>query len=107
MNEAPDYFTYFTDKPDIYKYSNPIDVQKKIFKLLGKEARIAYSPRKNKKYVIVNPETNKYIHFGEMGYEDMTKHKDEERRKRFRLRNARWANSESYSASYLSYYALW
>lgn len=106
MNEAPDYFTYFTDKPDIYKYSNPIDVQKKIFKLLGKEARIAYSPRKNKKYVIVNPETNKYIHFGEMGYEDITKHKNEKRRKRFRLKNARWANSEPYSASYLSYYAL-
>jgi len=30
---------------------------------------------------------DKKIHFGQIGYEDYTKHKDEERRKLFKLRN--------------------
>jgi hypothetical protein len=29
MDEEPDYFTYFVDKPNIHKFSSPIDVQKK------------------------------------------------------------------------------
>lgn len=107
MDEEPDYFTYFVDKPNIHKFSSPIDVQKKAFELLGKDAKIAFSPKKTKKYVIYNPITNKYIHFGEMGYSDFTKHKDKERQRRFKLRNAKWANAEPYTPSFLSYYLLW
>jgi hypothetical protein len=97
---------YETGK-DINRYSNPSMVQKLAHKLLGKEARIIISPRKDKKYRIYNPNTEKYVDFGQMMYEDFTKHKDEDRRRRFRTRNARWANSPKYSASWLSYYLLW
>jgi hypothetical protein len=95
---------YFIDKQDINKYSNPKIVQQKA-KEYG--IPIVFSPRKNKKYVIMNPDTNKYIHFGQMGYEDLTKHEDKERAKRFKLRNHRWANAPKYSASWLSYHILW
>ena len=97
---------YETGK-DIDRYSNPSLVQKRAFKLLGKDARIVLSPRKSKKYRIYNPLTNKYIDFGEMGYEDFTKHKDKERQRRFKLRNAKWADTEPYTSSFLSYYLLW
>ena len=97
---------YETGK-NLDRYSNPNVVQKKAYKLLGKEARIVISPRKDKKYRIYNPETNKYVDFGQMGYEDATKHKNLDRIRRFKLRNARWANSKPYTASFLSYYLLW
>lgn len=97
---------YETNK-DINRYSNPSTVQKLAHKLLGKEARIVISPRKNKKYRIYNPKTNKYVDFGQMLYEDYTKHKDEERRRKFKSRNARWENSPKYSPAWLSYNLLW
>lgn len=98
---------YFTTKPDIQEYSDPIEVQRRAFRLL--DARIAYSPRKNKKYRIVNPYTNKYVDFGEMGYRDGT-FKDEdqkERIRRFKLRNHKWKNADPYTPAFLSYYLLW
>jgi len=107
MDEEPDYFTYFVNKPNIHKFSSPIDVQKKAFELLGKDAKIAFSPRKTKKYRIYNPLTNKYVDFGAMFYEDFTKHRDKERQRRFKLRNAKWADAEPYTPSFLSYYLLW
>lgn len=97
---------YETGK-DINRYSNPIMVQKLAYKLLGKDAKIVISPRKDKKYRIYNPNTEKYVDFGFYGMEDFTKHKDEERRRRFKLRNARWENAPKYSASFLSYHLLW
>jgi len=95
---------YFIDKQDINKYSNPKIVQQKA-KEYG--IPIVFSPRKNKKYRIVNPETNKYIDFGEMGYKDFTLTGDEERRRLFRLRNHRWKDAPKYSSSWASYYLLW
>ena len=64
------------------------------------------STRKNKKYMILNDD-NKYIHFGDSRYEDYTKHLDENRRKKFLHRNAKWANAEPYTPAWLSYYLLW
>ncbi len=109
MNE-PDYFTYFLDKPEIYKVSDPIKVQNKAFELLGEDAKIAFSPRKNKKYVIVDPNTNKYIHFGDIRFSDFTKHKDENRRQKYLLRatniKGNWKNNP-YSPNNLSIKILW
>ena len=51
---------YFTDKEGIEKYSNPKIVQRKA-KEYGLD--VVFSPRKNKKYRIVNPETNEYVDF--------------------------------------------
>lgn len=94
----------FANKPDIDKYSDP-DIVKQKANEYG--LSVFYSPRKDKKFRILNPETNKYVDFGQMGFQDFTKHKDEERKKRFRIRNARWSKSPKYSASWLSYYLLW
>lgn len=104
MEEVP--LDYFVDKPNIEKYSNPKIVQKK-GKLYG--LNVVFSPRKNKKYRIVNPNTNKFVDFGSFDppMEDYTKHKDKERLKRFKQRNARWYNSPKYSASWLSAFLLW
>jgi hypothetical protein len=49
------------------------------------------STRRDKKYMIsIN---NKIHHFGQMFYEDYTKHNDDRRRDLFRKRNARWKDS--------------
>ncbi len=42
--------------------------------------------------MILDPETNKYIHFGEWSFEDYTKHKDKKRRDEFLKRNHKWKN---------------
>ena len=62
-----------TKQKDIMKYSNPEIVFKKaneIFDDLPFE--IELSTRKTKKYMIRF--NDKWIHFGQMGYEDYTKH---------------------------------
>ena len=50
---------------------------------------------------------NKLIHFGDNRYEDFTYHHDENRRKLFRMRNAKWANAQRDTSSWLSYHLLW
>jgi hypothetical protein len=66
------------------------------------------STRKNKKYMIKADFTdNKWVHFGQMGYEDYTKHNDAVRRNNFRKRNASWERGSVGSPSYLSYHLLW
>jgi len=92
---------------DIELYSNPQEVLKKLHKYFGKSTDLYLSTRKNKKYMILNEEGNKFIHFGEMGYIDYTKSRDKSLRKTFRQRNHKWANAEKYSPAYLSYYLLW
>ena len=42
------------------------------------EKTVEPSTRKNKKYMIMNDD-HKYIHFGDLRYEDYTKHQDLER----------------------------
>ena len=47
------------------------------------------------------------VHFGQMGYEDYTIHKDEKRRELFKKRNHKWETAEKYSPAWLSYYLTW
>ena len=70
---------------NINKYSNPSIVMKKAKELHLNPIQL--STRKDKKYMVLNPNTNKMVHFGQMGYEDFTNHKDEIRRQLFRKRN--------------------
>ena len=63
------------------------------------------SSRKDKKFMVFDGRT--MVHFGQMGYEDYTKHGDEKRRDNFRKRNHRWASAPRYSPAYLSYNILW
>jgi len=96
------------NKNDIlFKFSDPNIVQQKAYQFLGKEAIIYKSTHKNKKYMIFNKENNKFIHFGELGFEDYTKHNDLNRLNNFKLRNNKWKNSPKYSPAFLSFYLLW
>ncbi len=87
---------------ELKKWSN-FDKVKKIGKIYNLDIQI--STRKDKKYMIIH--NNKKIHFGEMGYEDFTKHLDSHRAELFRKRNAKWADAEKFSPAFLSYYILW
>jgi hypothetical protein len=87
----------------VKKFSNPQEVYNK-----GRQygLTVYLSPNKKKKYTIVDP-NNKITHFGQLGYEDYTKHLDEIRREQFLKRNAKWKDAEPYSPAWLSYYLLW
>ena len=67
----------------INTFSNPREVFEKAKKYLGRNAIIKLSDRKSKKYMVLNPESNKWIYFEQMGYEDYTKHQDLVRRERY------------------------
>ena len=62
--------------------SNPTTVKKNLKKYIPKDTpELFISNRKNKKYMILNPDTNKFVHFGSLIYEDLTKHQNKERQK--------------------------
>lgn len=89
-------------------YSNPAEVQRKAKQYLGKNSDIYLSSRKDKKYMVLH--NNKWIHFGAMGYEDFTKHKDKERRDAYLRRATKikgnWKDNK-YSPNNLAIHILW
>ena len=93
----------------ILKYSNPAQVYRLASKYLGKKAKIGLSTKKDKKYMVTTPD-GKIVHFGEMGYEDFTRHKDKTRRKNYLTRSRKirgnW-KSDKYSANNLAIHLLW
>lgn len=88
-------------------FSDPVIVYKKARSIFGPNVCLKPSTRKNKKYMLLNPETDKWVHFGYYGMQDYTRHKNKDRRDRFKTRNKRWADSYPYSPSFLSYWLLW
>jgi len=92
-------------------YSKPEKVfenAKMLFDENNIEYQISVSTRKNKKYMVRGEFTdNKWVHFGEMGYEDFTKHNDEGRRLAFLSRNVRWIGKPINTPAFLSYTLLW
>ena len=84
--------------------------QEKAEKYLGKDALLKLSGEKNKKYQVLNPETGKYVSFGDIRYEDYTHHKDPARRRRYLQRATKmkgdWKDNK-YSANNLSINILW
>jgi hypothetical protein len=95
---------------EILKYSNPDKVFKKAKQYLGSNVDIQLSNRPEKKYMIFNPKRNIWVHFGQMGYEDFTKHIDPIRRHNYLTRTAfmrgDWKN-DKYSPNNLSRNILW
>lgn len=91
-------------------YSNIQEAQRKAYNYLGKNGVIYPSTHKDKKYMVYNPDTGKYVHFGQYGYEDHTKHRDEKRRGAYLARATKirgnWAN-DKYSPNNLSIHILW
>ena len=98
-----------TKAQEIRKYSNPAQVYRLASKYLGKTAKIGLSTRTDKKYMVTTPK-GRIVHFGQMGYEDYTKHKNKTRRKNYLTRSGKikgdWA-SDKYSANNLARKLLW
>jgi hypothetical protein len=92
------------------KYSNPIVAQKMAYKYLGKSAKLYPAKNPQKKYSIYDPNNQKWIEFGQIGYENFTKHKDKSRRKNYLTRTAsmkgNWKKNK-YSRNNLSRRILW
>ena len=94
----------------IYLYSTPRIAQKMAYKYLGKTAKLYPAHNPQKKYAIFDPKNNKWINFGQIGYEDYTKHHDKKRRKNYLTRTkfmrGHWRKNR-YSANNLSRNILW
>jgi DNA modification methylase len=95
----------------IWKYSNPNTSQRRSYKYLGrKRGRLYRSTNKNKKYMIYDDIHNKFVSFGQMKYEDFTKHKNLKRRKNYLTRSAKirgnWRKNP-FSPNNLSRKILW
>ena len=94
---------------EILKWSNPVQVRKMADKYFTEDVPIYLSNRKDKKYMLQNPD-GKWIHFGAFGMEDFTRHKDEERRKRYLARATKikgnWKDNP-YSPNNISIHLLW
>ena len=94
----------------LYKYSTPRIAQHMAYKYLGKTAKIYPANNSVKKYKIFDPKHNKWINFGQIGYEDYTKHHDKNRRKNYLNRSKSikgdWKKNK-YSANNLSRNILW
>jgi hypothetical protein len=99
---------YMSNKP-IHLYSNPAQVRRLAKKYLGKTAKISLSTKKEKKYMVTAPD-GKIVHFGQMGYEDFTKHKNKTRRKNYLTRSRKikgdWKKNK-YSSNNLAINLLW
>jgi hypothetical protein len=78
------------------------------YKYVGAKIYPASNPEK--KYKIYDPKNEKWVNFGQIGYEDYTKHKDKKRRKSYLARTAKmrgdWKRNK-YSANNLSRNILW
>lgn len=92
------------------KYSNPEKAQKKAYKYLGKTAKLYPANNPIKKYKIYDPKNCKWINFGQIGYEDYTKHNNKVRRQNYLTRTkgmrGNWRKN-LYSANNLSRNILW
>jgi hypothetical protein len=95
---------------ELVKYSNPQLAQKRAFEYLGKSAVLYTSATKGKKYDIYDPNLEKWISFGSLGYADFTKHRDERRRQNYLNRSkgilGKWKDNP-YSKNNLARNILW
>jgi hypothetical protein len=92
------------------RYSNYLKVFQNAKKYYGDDVLINISSRKDKKYQIWNPVKSKWVHFGQMGYEDFTKHNDNIRRENYLRRSENIKGSwkdDLYSPNELSRILLW
>ena len=96
--------------PNIHLYSNPRKAQTQAYKYLGKTAKLYPGIVKGKKYSIYDKKNNHWVNFGQLGYEDYTKHQDKKRRKNYLTRSGRikgdWKKNR-YSANNLARHVLW
>lgn len=100
---------YNKKKTLLLKVSDPDKVQIKISEFLNQDVELFISPLKFKKYRIYRPD-GKAVDFGDIRFQDFTKHEDKARRDRFLRRATRiqgkWYENK-YSPNYLSIMGLW
>jgi hypothetical protein len=77
--DNPTLYEKISESNPIWKVSNPILAQKKLNLYLGKKTPLLLSTRQNKKYMVLAP-NGKMVHFGDLRYEDFTKHMNLQRR---------------------------
>jgi hypothetical protein len=91
---------------DLIEISDPYTVYTKFKKIYPPDSDIKISTRKTKKYMIWDPDKEKWFHFGS-NMEDYTFHRNLQRRTNFLRRNKKWAESDIYTPAYASYTLLW
>lgn len=97
---------------ELLTISNPKEVLKRAKEYLGDDVKLYISTRKNKKYMVYNPNENRMVHFGSFKppMEDFTYHKDENRRNNYLKRASNikgdWKDNK-YSSNNLSIHLLW
>ena len=95
---------------ELMKISNPAKVLKNAIKYFNNpNVKIYVSSKKDKKYMIIGL-NGKAVHFGQIGYEDYTKHNDLNRRNSYLARATKikgnWKD-DPYSPNNLSIALLW
>lgn len=96
---------YETKKREVMQFSHMPTVLKKLKEHGYDPASLLPSTRKSHKWSVMVD--GKKVHFGAMFMQDYTKHKDEERRRRFQSRNKKWATAPFGTPAHLSYFTLW
>ena len=91
---------------DLVLISDPYKVYSKFKKMYPRDSDIKISTRKNKKYMIYDPNIKKWFHFGST-MSDWTHHGDKQEKINFLIRNYIWADADTYSSAYASYTLLW
>ncbi len=94
----------------IWRVSHPGRAQAAARRYLGTSAVLYLSTSGKHKYMVRNPATGGWVHFGHMDYEDFTHHRDLARRQRY-LRRATairgtWRRHR-YSPNQLAIHVLW
>lgn len=93
----------------VNQYSNPEQALKNAKIYLGRHVNLFISNKPDKKYMIQDPQ-GKWVHFGQIPYEDYTKHQDDFRRNNYLIRSANirgnWRDNP-YSPNNLSRNILW
>ena len=105
-----EYFNYYNWYRNIKEVSNPDKALANTKKYLGKNAALYPSEKAKYKYKVFNPNTNKFVYFGSMLYEDYLKHGDEIRKKNYLLRSGNikgnWKD-DKFSPNNLARNILW
>lgn len=98
-----------TKYDELVKYSDPARVAKNAKDYFGDNTKIYLSNKVQKKYMVKNLD-DKWVHFGEMGYQDYTKHMDKARQERYLKRamaiRGNWY-LDKYSPNSISINLLW
>lgn len=90
--------------------SDPETVSRRARKIFGRDVDLRESDSQDKKYMIWDPIKEKWVHFGNLNYEDYTYHRDPERRRNYLARSGGIAGNwkkNAYSPNNLARKLLW